>query len=257
MNCSLIASIVSWECSPSGVNSVRAVAPLTLGDCGQNIAFYIAQPSPGTFYLTDACETAMYAEQLGISLTKGRLQSLNRTPGIELAEFSQDWSIEAYGPIEDLQSSLWDAVKLALALSYKSESWRPKFAQAKFQAIVLQELEAQLGLELVLRQVKVKGASGHIIEFPAGIKNGNGSVIYVQPVALENGKINWPSVYEFHGKLFDVKAASEIDNRIAVIESGAPIVEYGRAANFLAHAAKIVSLDDLPSVAKMMIAPQP
>jgi hypothetical protein len=250
MNCAKIASLTRWECSPSGSESVRAIAPITLGEGGQHIAFYIAQPSPDTFYLTDACEIAMYAEQIGVSLTKSRLELLNRTPGVELAEFQSDWSIEASGSVNHLQLALWDAVKLALALSFKSHAWRPKFAQAKFQAIVLQELEAELGAERIIRQARVQGASGHMIDFPMGIRRPEGGLVYVQPVALDNGKINWPSIYEFHGKLFDVKAASEIDNRIAIIESGAPAIEFGRAANFLAHAASVFTLDDLPGLAK-------
>lgn len=254
MNCEKLTSITRWHCTPSGIASVRAVSPISLGEGGQHIAFFIAQPTPDSFYLTDACETAIHAEQMGISLTKARLDSLNRTPGIELAEFAIDWSIEASGPLSGLPLALWDAVKLALALSFKSRAWQPKYAQAKFQAIVLQELEAQLGTEKIMRQVRIQGSSGHMIDFPMGIKRDNGGLIYVQPVALDNGKINWPSIYEFHGKLFDVKAASDIDNRLAVIESGASAIEYGRASSFLGQAAPVITIDDIPSLSKMISA---
>lgn len=251
MNCSKIAALTRWECTPAGTGSVRAVSPMVMGAGGQNIAFYIAQPSESTFYLTDACETAMFAEQLGLGVTRSKLESLNRTAGVELAEFDlNDWSIEATGEIGDLQATLWDAVKLALALSFKTEKWRPKFAQARFQALVLNELEAQLGAERILRQVRVQGASGHTIEFPAGIKRQEGGLIYVQPVALDDSKISWPSIYEFHGKLFDVKSASQIENRIAIIESGATELEFGRAANFLANAATVLTLDDIAGLVK-------
>jgi len=251
MNCSRIASLTQWHCTPSGVESVRVVSPIPMGEGGHQIAFYIAQPSADTFYLTDASETAIYAEQLGIEITKSKIESLNRTPGVESAEFSHhDWSIEATGPISELQVALWDAVKLALALSFKTTKWRPKFAQARFQAIVVQELEAQIGAERIIRQAKVQGMSGHMIEFPAAIQRPEGGLVYVQPVALENLKINWPSVYEFHGKLFDVKAASDIDNRIAVLETGATELEHGRAASFLANAATVLSLSDVREFAK-------
>lgn len=246
MNCATLASITNWHCQPSGQASIRAIAPFTLGEGGQHVAFYIAQPSASTFYLTDACETAMYAEQMGAALRKNRLDSLNRTAGVTLAAFSEDWSIEASGPLTHLHRALWDAAKLALALSFKTKSWQPKFAQAKFQAIVVRELEAQLGADRVIRQAKVQGASGHIIEFPAAILIKYSKLpIYVQPVALDNNKVNWPAVYEFHGKLFDVKAASEVNNRIAVIEKGATPLEFGRAANFLGNAATVITLDDI------------
>jgi hypothetical protein len=246
MNCTTVASITGWHCTPSGEASVRAVSPLTLGEEGDHVAFYIAQPTPETFYLTDACETAMFAERLGITLRKNRLDSLNQTFGVTLAGFAEDWSIEASGPISSLQRALWDATKLALALSFKTRAWQPKFAQAKFQSIVVRELEAQLGMERVIRQAKIQGASGHIIEFPAAIINIRTNLpVFIQPVALENEKINWPAVYEFHGKLFDVKIASELNNRIAVIEKGATALEFGRAANFLGTAAKVITLDDI------------
>lgn len=250
MNCSKIELLTRWTCAPSGIGSVRAVSPIPMADGGQ-IAFYIAQPTESTFYLTDACETAIYADQLGLGLNKKKLETLNRTPGIALAQFDlNDWSIEATGQIGDLPAALWDSVKLALAMSFKSEAWRPKFDQAKFQALVINELEAQLGADRVIRQVRVQGASGHTIEFPVGIRSQESGLIYVQPVALDDTKVNWPSIYEFHGKLFDVKLASEIDNRLAIIETGAAELEFGRAANFLANAANVLTLNDIAGLAK-------
>ena len=251
MNCATLELITQWHCRASGRGSIRATAPFTLGKAGPHVAFYIAQPSADTFYITDACETAMYAEQMGILLRKNRLDSLNQTAGVALATFREDWSIEASGPINLLQRALWDAAKLALALSFKTKSWQPKFAQAKFQAIVVRELEAQLGADRIIRQAKVQGASGHTIEFPVAIvSRKSGMPIFVQPVAMENDKVNWPAVYEFHGKLFDVKAASDVANRIAVIERGATHLEFGRAASFLGSAAKVITLDNIPELGR-------
>ncbi|GAA0437095.1 DUF1828 domain-containing protein [Massilia aurea] len=255
MNCAALESITQWRCQPSGQASIRATAPFTLGESGPHVAFYIAQPSPDSFYITDACETAIYAEQMGIALRKNRLESLNQTTGVTLATFAEDWSIESSGPIALLQRALWDAAKLALALSFKTKSWQPKFAQAKFQATVVKELEAQLGADQIIRQAKVQGISGHTIEFPAAIVSPkSGQQIYVQPVAMENGKVNWPSVYEFHGKLFDVKAASNVSNRIAVIERGATPVEFGRAASFLGGAAKVITIDGIAELRRTGLA---
>lgn len=246
MNCAALESITQWHCEVSGRASIRATAPFTLGEGGPHVAFYIAQPTADTFYITDACETAMFAEQMGVALRKNRLDALNQTVGVTLAAFSEDWSIEGSGPISLLQRAMWDAAKLALALSFKTKSWQPKFAQAKFQAIVVKELEVQLGAERIIRQAKVQGVSGHTIEFPAAIVTGKGGMpIFVQPVAMENDKVNWPAVYEFHGKLFDVKSASDVANRIAVIERGATPLEFGRAASFLGSAAKVITLDGI------------
>lgn len=240
MNCIDFSKLTQWTCAPAGKASVRVISPISFGDSGNSIAFYLAQPSAGTFYLTDACEAAIQAEQLGIALHKSRLEALNDTPGVTLAHFSPDWSIEASGPIESVQTGLWDAVKLALALSNKSNRWRPRYEQAKFSAMILRELQAQLGADRVIQQARVQGASGHTIEFPAAIKSGNGPLIYVQPVALDNRRVSWPSIYEFHGKLFDLKIASQVENRVSIIEANADSsVEFGRARDFLANASTV------------------
>lgn len=110
MNCEKLAAITGWQCAPAGMRSVRAVSPIPLGDGGQLIAFYISQPSDSTFYLTDASETAIHAEQEGVILNKGRIDSLNRTFGVSMAEFGSDFSIEASGTLDALQGALWDAV---------------------------------------------------------------------------------------------------------------------------------------------------
>lgn len=245
INCETIASVTNWSCTPAGAAAVRAVSPFGLADGGQHIAFYIGCPTPETFFLTDACETAIFAEQLGITLSKARMDVLNRTPGVSRARFEADWSIEATGTIQGLQSALWDAAKLALALSFKADQWQPKFAEAKFRSVVLAELRTQLGLERVLEQVRVRGASGHEIEFPIGVKRDDGAMLFVQPVALDNGKINWPTVYEVQGKLFDLKAASDIENRLTVIEEGAAPDEFNRAVNFLSLSSRVRTLPQL------------
>lgn len=247
MNCDQLASSTGWDCSPAGVRAIRAVAPMTLGADGQHAAFYIAQPTDNTFYITDASETAIHAEQIGIVLNKNRLDQLNRTCGVSLAKFQKDWSIEASGSMDMFQVALWDAVKLAMAISFKSESWRPKYAQAKFRAIVLMELQSQIGADRIIKCAQVKGSSGNIIEFPLSVKRLNGQEVFIQPVALENKKINWGTIYEAHGKLFDVKAASEINNRLAIIEDGASKLEFGRVASFLSGAAPVRTLGTTPS----------
>jgi hypothetical protein len=249
ITCETIASATGWSCVAAGDASVRAVSPFGLSDGGQHIGFYIGCPTPGTFFLTDACETAIFAEQLGVVLSKARLDLLNRTPGVSRARFEADWSIEATGSLPELQGALWDAAKLALALSFRTDHWRPKFAEAKFRSTVLAELRAQFGVQRVLEQVRVRGASGHEIAFPIGVTRDDGAMIFVQPIALDNGKLNWPAVYEAQGKLFDLKAASDIENRLTVIEEGAAADEFSRAVNFLSLSSKVRTLRDVSATA--------
>jgi hypothetical protein len=152
-----------------------------------------------------------------------------------------------------MQPALWDAVKLAMSLSFKTDKWKPKFAQARFQAVVLAEFEAQLGVERIIREAKVQGASGHIIEFPFGFKRSDGLVSYVQPIALDGGKLSWATVYQAHGKFFDVKAASDINNRIAIIEAGAAKDEFGRVINFLSGAASVYTLSGIKDWSQVFV----
>lgn len=245
MNCAELADATGWMCSPVGEHSIRAIAPFELDEGGQHAAFYIASPTDSTFYLTDASEAAMYAEHMGVALNARRYKTLNKTSGVTMAQFDQSGSIVASGSAEDLNTALWDAVKLAMSLSFKKAEWQPKFAQEKFKSIVFKELSAQLGAERIIRSARIQAASGNIIEFPIGVKRKDGLISYVQPIAMENEKFNWGVVYQAHGKFFDVKATSEINNRIAIIEDGAPEAEFGRVAHFLGDAAIIRTLKNI------------
>ena len=86
-----------------------------------------------------------------------------------------------------------------------------------------------------------------MIEFPIAIKRKTRPLIYVQPVALDNKRVSWPSIYEFHGKLFDLKTASQVENRVTIIETNAnSSVEFDRARDFLANASTVYTSDEIP-----------
>lgn len=242
MDCLKLAQLTGWKCQSAGVRSIRAISPLTLGEDGQHAAFYIAQPSDTTFYLTDASEISMHAEQLGIEISKSKFDALNKTYGVRFSRFDSEGSIVAEGPIEHLQFALWDAVKLAMALSFKTNSWRPKFDLTRFRDQVIAELSAQIGMQRILTSARVKGMSGHLIEFPLGVILNSGDTCYVQPIALNNGNIDWPLIWQAHGKFFDLKALSDDSQRLAIVEDGAPSEDFGKAATLLTHAAPVKTL---------------
>ncbi len=251
MKCADIINATGWICSPNGEDSVRATAPFSIDDDGQLISFYIAQTGKESFYLTDACETAMYAEHLGVRLNKQRIEVLNRTYSVKSAMFDEGGCIVASGKMEDLDEALWDAVKLSFSLAFKKEKWQPKFNQEKFSTIVYKELSAQLGAEKIIRKARIKASSGNTIEFPIGIKRDDGNTSYVNPLALENNKFGWPLVYQLHGKFSDVKAISDINNRFIIIEQGGEKIETGRVTSFLSQSASVHTLNkniDLKSI---------
>lgn len=242
MDCLKLAELTGWKCSSAGIRSVRAISPLTIGEDGQHAAFYIAQPSDTTFFLTDASETSMYAEHLGIEISKSKFDALNKTCGVRFSKFDNEGSIVAEGPIEHLQLALWDAIKLAMALSFKTNAWRPKFDQTRFRDLVIAELSAQISMKRIITSAKVKGMSGHLIEFPVGVIMESGDTCYIQPIALNNGGIDWPLIWQAHGKFFDLKALSDESQRLAIVEDGAPEDDFGRAATLLTHAAPVRTL---------------
>lgn len=243
MNCANLLSSTGWDCVPAGEHSIRAVSPFTLGEDGQHAAFYIASPSENTFFLTDASETAMHAEHMGVVLTTRRFNSLNKTSGVSFAKFDTSGSIVASGNKEDLTNALWDAVKLAMSLSFRSDEWKPRYAQEKFRAIVFKELAAQLGAKRIIKEARISAASGNTIEFPIGVKRDDNNIVYVQPIALENDKFSWSVIYQAHGKFSDVKAASDIDNRVTILEDGASAAEMGRVTNFLSDTSNVYVLN--------------
>ena len=148
-----------WTVLPAGEHAIRAVSPMTLGLDGQHAAFFIAHPDDATFYLTDACETAMHASSYGIELAAKRIDILNETPGVSLAHFDKSGAIVASGPNEQLQEALWDAVKLAMALSFQCAKWMPRFSQLRFRAQVGRALAAGVGVNRMVKGARAKGLS--------------------------------------------------------------------------------------------------
>ena len=245
MNCTKLLDATGWECRSTGFRSVRATSPLTFGDDGHHAAFYVAQPDDSTFFLTDAGESAMHAAAFGSVLNRARINVLNATHGVQFAKIDSDWAITASGPIAELQIALWDAVKLAMSLSFSVRKWSPKLDQVRFRALVEKALIEVVGRDQILKSPRVQGMSGHMVEFPFAIRAGNDELYYIEPIALTNEKIDWQHIYQVHGKLSDVKQADEVNHRLVIFEDGAPQVEFGRASTLLAQSASIKSLSQM------------
>ncbi|WP_454735460.1 DUF1828 domain-containing protein [Cupriavidus necator] len=244
MNCSDLLSATGWDCRPVGESCILATAPFSLGDDGELAKFYLAQPSADSFYITDASDTARHVSAHGGRITKSRVDAVLQHHGVRHATIDGELAIVAQGRLIDMQEALWDAVKLALGLSSNTENWQPKFAQTKFKTLVYEALELELGKNRIVTEAKVVGASGNQIEFPFAVRREDSSLCYVQPIGLNRVRaIDWPAVYQAHGKFFDLKRASEISNRLAILESGAASSDYGHAVTLLAHATRVRTLE--------------
>ena len=256
MNCDQLLAMTGWRCSLAGESAVRAVAPFTLGLDGRHAAFYLAQPSSDTFYLTDGGETAMHASQSGVDITPTRLDALNRTAGVRFARFGKDLAITAEGPVDEAEFALWDAVKLAMSLSFASEKWMPKLDHIRFRALVEKVLVKSAGRERVKHSYRIQGISGHTVEFPLALQPTGDSICLIEPIALiDQKKVDWARVHQAYGKLSDVKQADADTSRLVVFEDGATAQEFGRAATLLAQTAHIATIRELPQwTAKLMAA---
>jgi len=233
-----------WTVRPAGERAIRAVAPMTLGLDGQHAAFFIAYPDDATFFLTDAAETAMHAATYGIELPAKRIELLNQTPGVSLARFDDSGAIVARGPIEQLQEALWDAVKLAMALSFSSVKWMPKFSRLRFRAQVGRTLAEAIGQPRVVKGARTKGSSGHAADFAFGVRAEQSSALtFIEPIALKAGKkMDWTQVYQTHGKMSDVKMADARNARLVILEDGASAEEFKKAVTILEQSATVQTL---------------
>lgn len=257
MNCELFSSITSWSCAPVGRNSLQVYAPLTLGQDGQHVSFYVMEDVPGRFYLTDAHSTIQHAIDQGARPSLPRLQKIAKTPGAHFARIALDGEITAEGSQSELKLALWDALRLAMAISDNEVNWLPKSRQERFATQVAKSLKAVLPPGSVVTKPKMTGSSGHQIEFPFGVRLPNGVVRAIQPIGTsDDHKVDWGYVYQSFGKLSDLKRASpkNADNRVVVMETGASQEEFGRAATVLSESARVILFADTKDFANQLMA---
>ena len=239
MNCETLLDIIGWECTPSGNRSILATSPLTMGEDGQHVSFYIAKPDDKSYYITDACNSAMYASSLGVELTKNRLKILNSTFGVKNAKFNSGFEIIAECTSDNLHDALWDAVKLAMSISFNTKKWIPKFNQIRFNNMVASILTEVAGKDNVLKSYKATGISGHEVKFPFAVRTDKRFII-IEPIAiLDTKQIDWSHVYKTFGKMTDVKQSDSVNRRIVVIEDGASQSDFGKASTILSQSANV------------------
>lgn len=256
MNCSNLVDATGWSCAPIGKNALLAHAPLTLGNDGQLASFYILNDSSNSFYLTDGHAAIMHAADHGAKINLARIRKAAQVPGLKFAKINDDGEITAQGSIAELQASLWDALRATLAITNNEKLWLPKQQQERFASKVGRTLRTRSKVE-VISKPRLTGASGHQIEFPLGVRIGNQFVRAIQTIGVaENGHMDWNYIYQSFGKLNDVKKASSqnLDNRLVVIERGAPSAEFGKAVTVLSDAATVIEFNDTDEFALLIAA---
>ncbi|WP_060280682.1 hypothetical protein [Burkholderia ubonensis] len=258
MNCTDLVKATDWVCAPVGCNTLHVHAPISLGNDGQLASFYVMEDAPGHFYLTDAHSTILHAIDHGAKPSPTRLEKVASTPGAKFATLSKDGEITAAGTAADLRFALWDALRLAVAISDNEVNWLPKTRHERFAAQVARTLRTKLPPGSVLSKPRLTGVSGHQIEFPLGVVlPDDGGIRVVQPIGVSDDKrIDWGYIYQSYGKLADLKKATAqaVHNRVVVMEQGASADEFGRAATVLSEAARVLSYEDDKEFADLLMA---
>lgn len=236
MNTEALKTLTTWHAVQSNADSVTLISPSSFGDDGACISFTVIFRK-GSFALTDFAEHTYLAESLGAKITKDRLLKLNETTGVHYAHFTEQGEITATGTEELLQFALFDALKLALSLSFKMDQWLPKLREQKFRDDVELALRRNIPDKKIKTDIKVVGMTGHPINIPLAVETDK-KLIYIEPIAVPDGRIDWQRIYAAHGKFTDIKHSDDINKRLTIIEAG-KTSEIGAAETLLAEVSSI------------------
>jgi hypothetical protein len=167
MNCESVISEMGFSCRELGGGALRIWSPFTHGNDGEHIGLYVEPTSTG-YKVTDNCEALMHASYAGVSLTPGRLDSIQKAVG-HGARVSGGGEIVAYTSAQELGGTVAAVLNAAMAVAHFESQWRPRLRTQPFAKEVEGVLEDALG-DKVLRNVVVTGASGHQLELPLAIQ---------------------------------------------------------------------------------------
>ena len=162
---------------------------------------------------------------------------------MSLAHFDRSGAIVASGPNEQLQEALWDAVKLAMALSFQCAKWMPRFSQLRFRAQVGRALAEGVGVNRLVKGARQGQQRAHGRFRLRGARLRQHGVDVHRADRLKAGKkMDWTQVYQTHGKMSDVKMADARNSRMVILEDGASAEEFKKAVTILEQSATVQTL---------------
>lgn len=246
-----LKALTAWNLLATGESAARIASPFTFGDDGACITFTVCADG-GRFSLRDHADHFLLAAARGVNLEKDRIRKLNDTAGVHLAAFDDSGEIHAEGEMAELQNALFDAAKLALSLSFHYEKWLPRLNALRYRAKLGHALAAAIPAERILKDHVVTGISGHAIKFPFTLRKDNGALAYIEAIAIENSKIDWPLVYQAHGKFSDIKRNDDPNRRLTFIEDGA--ADFDAASTLLASVSAVRTLATSGDLAGLLAA---
>jgi Domain of unknown function DUF1828 len=241
MNCQSLLPNIGFECMSLDSETLRIWSPFSYGIDGEHIGVYVEKRG-NRVHVTDNAEALMHASSMGIKITDRRIDAVRRA--------ASDVTISRGGiistTVDDTQmhEGVLAVLNAALAVGHFETAWAPRVRAESFAKMVGDILATELG-ERLLRDVHVIAASGHQLELPFAIQ-GKAELIYLQPVAAEDDKVNWTNVYSGFGKMTDLKnAGAESGTRVVVLEDAPGDPEMPKAVSLLAMSATVVQFPRL------------
>lgn len=252
MNCTELMSSLGFDCESIGARTVRLHSPFTYPTDGEHIGLYLLEQDGDHFRVTDNAESLFHAAALGINLTKRRIDSLRRIAGPSV-EISDGGEIFSRASRENVGQIVTAVLNASLAASHMEPAWAPRSRNAEFTEAVAQVLRDEVH-DRLLKGIQVTGASGHQIEIPLAVRQGN-QTIYIQPVGYGEERVDWDNVYRGFGKMMDLRnAGAEDGTRAIVIEDAANDPELPKAITLLSNCATVIYFSKLVPWAKKLAA---
>ena len=241
MNCQSILSNIGFECLPLDEATLRIWSPFSYGTDGEHVGLYV-QALGNQVHVTDNAEALMHASAMGVKISDRRIDTLRRA--VSNVSISRGGTISTTVDDSQVQEAVVAVLNAALAVGHFETAWAPRVRSESFTKLVAEVLEAEVG-ECLLRNVPVTGASGHQLELPYAIQR-KGELIYLQPIAAEDDRVDWTNVYSGFGKMTDLKnAGAEIGSRVVVLEDAPGDSEHAKAVSLLAMSATVVQFPRL------------
>lgn len=241
MNCQSLLSNIGFECMSLDADTLRIWSPFSYGTDGEHVGVFVEKRGDRV-HVTDNAEALMHASAMGIKINDRRVEVLRRVASA--VTISSGGVISTTVDDSRVHEGVVAVLNAALAVGHFETAWAPRVRSESFTKIVGDILEAELG-ERLLRDVQVTGASGHQLELPFAIQ-GRAELIYLQPVAAEEDRVNWTNVYSGFGKMTDLKnAGADSGARVVVLEDAPADAEMPKAVSLLAMSATVVQFPEL------------
>lgn len=241
MKCKSLLSSIGFECMSLDADTLRIWSPFSYGSDGEHVGVYVERRGTHV-HVTDNAEALMHASSMGIKITDRRIDALRRAAAE--VSISRGGTISTTVDDSRVHEGVVAVLNAALAVGHFETTWAPKVRAESFSKVVGDILEAELGASL-LRDVRVTGASGHQLELPLAIQS-KAELIYLQPVAAEDDRVNWTNVYSGFGKMTDLKnAGADSGARVIVLEDVPSDPEIAKAISLLAMSATVVQFPKL------------